>query len=125
MFAAIPFVFALVVSVGAYEVTIRGFFMCDRDNQTPIFVELMTLNAFKDDQLSWVNTPVYKTFVIKGKKDDFFGFKPYLKVMHRCRGFDETIYVNLPRQRKDAFIDLGMVDLDDPETRDSVNSKYL
>ncbi|EYB91260.1 hypothetical protein Y032_0208g2081 [Ancylostoma ceylanicum] len=124
MFLNILVVLALAVSASAHTIRVRGAFLCERNHRLPVFVELMEYDTFKDDLLNWTQTEAFDMFEVTGTEKELFGIMPYLKVMHRCRDFDENLIVNLGRRKGIVDIDIGDIDLDDPKTKTEIRDKF-
>ncbi|KAL6735603.1 hypothetical protein Aduo_006027 [Ancylostoma duodenale] len=123
MVVNILFVLAFVVAASAHTVTVRGAFLCDRDH-LPIFVELLERDNIQDDHLNWTFTEALDMFELTGTEKEYFGIMPYLRVMHRCRRFPETLTINLGRRKGEVDIDIGDIDLEDPKTSTEVRDKF-
>ncbi|KIH67545.1 Transthyretin-like family protein [Ancylostoma duodenale] len=143
MFLNFLFVFAFAVTASAHTITVRGAFLCDRNRKLPIFVELFehdrkfasnfhngrtsgskSIAAIEDDRLNWTHTRSYQMFEVTGTEKEYFGIMPYLRVMHRCRDFDETLIINLGRRKGISAFDIGDIDLEDPKTSTEIRDKF-
>ncbi|KAL6735552.1 hypothetical protein Aduo_005981 [Ancylostoma duodenale] len=124
MFLNFLFVFAFAVTASAHTITVRGAFLCDRNRKLPIFVELFEHDPIEDDRLNWTHTRSYQMFEVTGTEKEYFGIMPYLRVMHRCRDFDETLIINLGRRKGISAFDIGDIDLEDPKTSTEIRDKF-
>ncbi|RCN39318.1 Transthyretin-like family protein [Ancylostoma caninum] len=124
MILNILFVLAVAVAASAHTVTVRGAFLCDRDSHLPIFIEMLEHDNIQDDHLNWTITEAFDMFEVTGTEKELFGIMPYLRVMHRCRKFDETLTINLGRRKGEVDIDIGDIDLEDPKTRTEIRDKF-
>ncbi|EYB88555.1 hypothetical protein Y032_0245g3563 [Ancylostoma ceylanicum] len=125
MFLSVLFVLVFATATSAHTVTVRGMFLCQMNLRLPVFVELMESDAFGDDRLQWKNTVVWQFFEIKGSEDERYSITPYLRVSHKCRGFEETLIIHFGHRKGDVIINLGDVDLEDPETNAVLRHKYV
>ncbi|VDM76083.1 unnamed protein product [Strongylus vulgaris] len=82
LFAAF-FALALTIAASAHEIIVKGRFACDtRDGEVPVYVELMEKEMLEDQRLNWTITSGKGTFELTGYDDEFYGVRPYMRIMH-------------------------------------------
>ncbi|VDL74500.1 unnamed protein product [Nippostrongylus brasiliensis] len=124
MIAVVLLCLLLITELHGISINVQGRFTCPFDENLPVLVEMKEWDPVEDDVLEWIVTKSGRHFEIEGTEHELFGIDPYLVIRHKCGGLNERILIHLGRSRSDQAVDLGSMNLADPELKDQLQDKY-